>query len=273
MHRSEAIAFLTATYSALAGEKDLSPNNLAVNQRLGALVTTLQLWHTRAFGADLADDPSLAEVVRQLPLLCGIAECEMEKWWARRILASNCPGAQAVEAFWYLDNYRALCQAEYKLVGGGKPEQFAFLGSGALPMTAILLAQDHRDIQMRCVDCDEEACELADLLVRRLNLSERVSISQMRAENFTPRREETVICASLLQAPGLFAALQRAGAERLIIRDAEGVYRFCYRPAALPGTGYVERGRAPLSSRRINTSRYFEAARTSGLDPEAQAAI
>jgi hypothetical protein len=43
------------------------------------------------------------------------------------------------------------------------------------------------------------------------------------------------------------------------VRDAEGVYRFCYHPAALPEHGFVERGRAALSPKRINTSRYLEA--------------
>ena len=78
-------------------------------------------------------------------------------------------------------------------------------------------------------------------------------------EDYRPRPDETIICASLLRAPGLFAALQERRARRLIIRDAEGPYRFCYRPATLPARGFVERAKSPLSAQRINTSRYFEA--------------
>ena len=259
MDRFDAIAFLTQTYGSLARQTDLSPNNPVVNQGLSALVATLQRWQADGFGADLVEEPCLAEVARQLPRLCGAAECEMEKWWCRRILQSVCPGVQALEAFWYLDNYRELCEAEYRMVAQLKAGRFAFLGSGALPMTAIILCQDHPDIEMRCIDSDGEACELAQKLIQWLNLADRVTVHEMRAEDYTPRRDEIVICASLLRAPGLFPALAKAGATRLMVRDAEGVYRFCYRPAALPETGFVEHARAPLSPKRINTSRYLEA--------------
>jgi hypothetical protein len=258
MDKSRAIAFLTQTHRSLAGQKDLSPNNPAVNQGLGALIATLQGWQAAGFGADLIEEPGLADVAQHLPRLCGAAECEMEKWWCRRILQSVCPGVQALEAFWYLENYRELCRTEYRMVAGSKARRFAFLGSGALPMTAILLVQDHPDIEMRCIDSDSEACELSQKLIQWLKLADRVTVHQMRAEDYQPRHDEVVVCASLLQAPGLYPALERAGARRLMVRDAEGVYRFCYRPAALPKRGFVERARAPLSPKRINTSRYLE---------------
>ncbi len=258
MDRSRAIDFLTATYQSLARQQDLSPNNPTVNQRLSTLVATLQSWQADGFGEGLAHEPCLAEVAQQLPRLCAIAECEMEKWWSRRVLQSPCRAAQALEAFWYLENYRELCAAELDLLGSEGGGRFAFLGTGALPMTAILLAQSDPAIELRCVDCDGEACELAEQLISRLGLAERITICETRAESFAPAQDETVICASLLRAPGLFTALHEAGARRLVIRDAEGVYRFCYRPADLPGAGFVERGRACPSPKRINTSRYFE---------------
>jgi len=262
MDRSRAIAFLTQTYHSLAGQRDLSPNNPVVNQGLGALVSTLQRWQAVGFGADLVEEPELSDVARQLPRLCGAAECEMEKWWCRRILQSVCPAVQALEAFWYLENYRELCREEYGMVADAKAGRFAFLGSGALPMTAILLAQDHPEIEMCCIDSDGEACDLSQKLVKWLNLADRVTVHQMQAEDYEPRHDEIVVCASLLQAPGLFPALEKAGAKRLMVRDAEGVYRFCYRPASLPERGFVERARAPLSPKRINTSRYLEAVET-----------
>lgn len=259
MDRSGAIAYLSATYRSLSEQEDLSPNNLSVNRQLGGLVATLRGWQESGFGSDLPEQEALAEVAAGLPKLCGAAECAMEKWWARRILQSKCAGVQAIEAFWYVENYRALCRAELALMAWAHPHRFAFLGSGALPMTAILLAQANPEVMVRCIDCDADACELAERLVRRLGLSGRVAICEMQAETFAPLAEETVICASLLSAGDLFPGLHRAGAVRLIVRDAEGVYRFCYRPAALPGAGFVQRGRTALSAARINTSRYYEA--------------
>jgi hypothetical protein len=259
MQHAHAVAFLTATHRTLARQTDLSPNNAEVNSCLGALVATLRAWQAAGFGAQLSEHPDLADIAAGLPGLCAAAEAEMEKWWCRKILADPCPGAQSLAAFWYLDEYRALCQSELALLGDRRAERFAFLGSGALPLTAILLAQSGPGICVECVDRDADACELAARLIALLGLGSRVGVTQGDALDHRPSSGETVICASLLNAPGLYARLVDARAERLLIRDAEGAYRFCYRPAPLPGRGFIERAKSPMSTRRINTSRYFEA--------------
>ncbi len=257
---ANAARFLRATHGTLASQADLSPNNPQVNRCLGRLVATLKAWQATGFGWHLAEHPELADLADDLPRLCARAECEMEKWWCRKILASGCPGAQALAAFWYVDEYEALCQAELALLGKAPGERFAFLGSGALPLTAILLARSGPEIRVRCVDCDEDACELADRLIALLGLRQRIEVVLADAGEHVPASGETLICASLLDAPDLFEALHERCAERLIIRDAEGPYRFCYRPARLPGPGFVERAKSAPSPERINTSRYFEAA-------------
>jgi hypothetical protein len=258
MTQAAAIAFLNNARDALASQSDLSPDNPHVNTCLRRLVATLQRWQRTGFGETLADLPALARVAQDLPALCGKAECEMEKWWCRRILASDCPGAQALAAFWYLDAYEALCRAEMQLIGDRATGEFAFLGSGALPVTAILLAGQAPGVRVICVDCDGEACELAARLVGLLGLSERVTMMVAEAQDYCPAPDATVICASLLQAPSLFEHLRERRTRRLIVRDAEGPYRFCYRPARLPDSFYVERAKSAPSPERINTSRYFE---------------
>jgi hypothetical protein len=258
MTQADAIAFLNTARDTLARQSDLSPDNPHVNTCLRGLVATLQRWQRAGFGETLADLPALAGAARDLPALCGKAECEMEKWWARRILASDCPGAQALAAFWYLDAYEALCRAELRLIGDSATGEFVFLGSGALPVTAILLAGSAPRGRVICIDCDGEACELAARLVALLGLSERVTMIAAEAQSYCPAPDATVICASLLQAPSLFEHLRERRTRRLIVRDAEGAYRFCYRQARLPGGYYAERAKSRPSPERINTSRYFE---------------
>jgi hypothetical protein len=260
MNETEAIDYLTSMHRTLASQQDLSPNNPEVNRCLSGLVSTLRHWRATGFGQDLPDRPELAGIARELPRLCGKAECAMEKWWCRHILASDCPGVQALAAFWYIDEYRALHHSERELTGEKSARRFAFLGSGALPVTAILIAGSDREARVNCIDCDAEACELAEKLVKLVGVKDRVAITMAEATCYEARPGEVVICASLLDAPCLFPALLSRGAERLIVRDAEGVYRFCYRPAALPETGFIERAKSAVSAARINTSRYFEAA-------------
>lgn len=259
MTQTEAIALLSGVHQTLTAQSDLSPRNTQVNSCLRRFIITLQAWQAANFGYDLPDDPDLAYLADDLPRLCGQAECEMEKWWARRILESHCPGAQALAAFWYLDNYEALCKTELDLLGETRNGHFVFLGSGALPLTAILLARHCPDTQVTCVDCDAHACELAERLMSLLGLSERITVQNCNALAYDGRSDDTVICASLLDAQGLFDHLYDRRIQKIILRDSEGPYRFCYRPARLPSQGYSERAKSSISPAHINTSRYFEA--------------
>jgi hypothetical protein len=258
MNHADAFAYLNEVHITLARQTDLSPDNEDVNSCLSRFVSTLQNWQSIGFGCDLADMAEGRRLAEALPGLCAKAECQMEKWWCRKILASECVGAQALTAFWYLDEYHTLCRSEIELLGGEDIERFAFFGSGAMPVTAILLARHYPDTVVSCVDHDAEACEFAEGLIRVLGLAPRVRVEQTRAEDYVPGRDETVICASLLHAPSLYDRLRDRYTRRMIVRDAEGPYRFCYRPAPLPTSGYVQRAKSAPTPARINTSRYFE---------------
>jgi len=253
--RETAIAYLNDAWATLRRQDDLSPDNPTVTDCLRHLVATLRAWHLAGFGP-LADEPALAEAQSELPRLCGAAECDLEKWWCRRALASEAP-ENTLSDFWYLPNYVSLRDAETELAGQAALRNSVFLGCGALPLTAILLAQADETARLRCVDADGEACALADALIRALGLSQRIEVHHGRAETCTIPDGATVICASLLDAPGLYAHLAEAGVTRLLIRDVEGVYCWLYRPAAPPGPPFRERGKTALSAKRINITRDF----------------
>jgi len=261
--RETAISFLNETFHVLRAQTDLSPGNHTVTHILRRLVGTLTGWHRAGFGADLANVPELAEARGELPRLCAAAERAMEKWWCRKVLTSRTPSA-ALADFWYIGNYRSLCKAESGLAGSKALREASFLGCGALPLTAILLAQADDRAHLRCVDADGEACDLAGELIRTLGLNEQIEIEHARAEACALTPGATVICASLLEAPGLYAHLTACGAARLLIRDAEGVYRWLYRPAVLPGPAFGEYARTSLSPTRINITRYFGAVHGGG---------
>ncbi|RIA47274.1 nicotianamine synthase family protein [Dichotomicrobium thermohalophilum] len=255
--RERAIVYLNETLNTLRQQDDLSPDNPQVTETLRCLVATLRTWHRDAFGADLANDPALAEARTELPRLCGAAECQMEKWWCRKALASDAP-ERVLWEFWYLPNYLSLHNAETALAGPAPLRQTVFLGSGALPLTAILLAQADERARVRCVDMDWEACALAEALIGALGLQDRIAVQHARGEACDVPKDAAVICASLLDAPGLYAHLAASGVARLLVRDVEGVYCWLYRPADRPGPPFRQRARTAPSSTRINITRHFE---------------
>ncbi len=67
-------------------------------------------------------------------------------------------------AIWWRPNFRCL-----NAIGNVR---VVLLGSGALPLTAILLAKAAPELSIQCVDRDPEACELAFQLMERLHLAE-----------------------------------------------------------------------------------------------------
>ncbi len=253
--RADAADYLTGVMSILDDNRDLLPDNPTVRQTLSGLVYVLQKWHEAGFGGTLPDDPDLQDVAGSLATYCARAECKMEKWWSQRISRSLCPEG-TLRSFWYWQNYEALFEAETPLLSGSS--DYAFVGSGALPITAILLARRFPGARCMCIDCDPEACDLSRDLFRALKLSTRMDVVQVCAENFLPTPGQTVICASLLDlSDGYGAMLKQIDVDRLVVRDAEGVFRFCYKPARLPPLPFIEIARTQTDFRRLNFTRHF----------------
>jgi len=255
--RAHAIKFINRVHETLSDQTDLSPNNPIVTRWATRFVEFLAATYLEDWAKHLPDTPERAKATAHLPVLCGRAECQMEKWWCRRLIASRDISFNSLAEFWYFENYRSLVNAELALLGPALGRRALFLGSGALPLTAVLLARLVPELRVQCVDNDPEACELSRALIRKLGMEDRTTIMEGRAEEVAFQSSDLVICASLLQAPMLYDALARNGVRTVIIRDAEGLFRLCYKPAAVLPIGYCPGGRTTACSSRINISRLF----------------
>jgi hypothetical protein len=258
--RAHAIKFINQVHEALSEQIDLSPNNPIVTRWAKRFVEFLAATYLEDWANHLPDTPELAKATAHLPVLCGRAECQMEKWWCRRLIASHDISFDGLAEFWYFENYRSLVSAELALLGPAFGRRAIFLGSGALPLTAVLLARLLPGLRVQCVDSDPEACDLSGALVKRLGMEDRATIIEGRAEEVQFQSSDVVICASLLQAPTLYDALAKNDVKTVVIRDAEGLFRLCYKPASAPPFGYCAGGRTAACSSRINISRLFSLA-------------
>ncbi len=103
-----------------------------------------------------------------------LAESEMEKFWATKILESDSAFA-ALSEFPYTQNYRDLVERELTLVEkSGKritaQDRVLIVGTGPLPMTAFEIAQQTR-AQVDQVDCSHEAMALCAQISERLGIN------------------------------------------------------------------------------------------------------
>jgi len=252
--QQQAVKAIQQSYCLLSKEQDLSPENEAVTESLTTLVRTLTQCQEPELTKFLLTTPELKHAREQLPVLCGQAECEMEKYWARRFIASK---ACDLTEFWYFPEYKELCRAETELFEKHSFDRISFLGSGALPMTAFFLAEQRPDLKIVCVDFDPEACELSRQLCRKLGLTDRVTIKCMDALEYRPVENELVVCASLLdRKEAIYNHLDKYDCA-LIVRDSEGPYRYLYKAAELPKPCFREVSKTKIDAQRINTSRFF----------------
>jgi SAM-dependent methyltransferase len=157
-------------YRQLAAQASLAPGPVvdALFGRLVDLVTTASLPAVQR----LVDDPVVQAIQPRLHQLCARAETELESAWAERVMASDQP-CEELERFPYYGNYGQLTRLEWYAIGGVttcRPRRVAFVGSGPLPLSAMLLARDY-GVTVTSYDRDPGAVEQGRRLAAALGLA------------------------------------------------------------------------------------------------------
>ncbi|MCC6643155.1 hypothetical protein IT411_00215 [Candidatus Peregrinibacteria bacterium] len=121
--------------------------------------------------AELEEQLEVA-LVERVRRIAGKGEFCLEKYWAEKILL----GAD-LKTFTYYWNYQKLIDFEVgrmkKVIGD--LEEILFFGSGPLPLTAILMAQNY-GLKVCCVDRDEESVKVSRSLIEKLGLEEDIKV-------------------------------------------------------------------------------------------------
>ena len=146
----------------------------------------------------------VSDEVKDLQQVCAVAEGEMEKFWSKKIQFSDSP-EEILRSFIYYDNYQDLTRLEYALLASqiGFLQQVLFVGSWALPLTAIILAQKWGVCSV-LIERDEEAVKLSRGLIEALGLQEKIAVveSDFLDYRWGETEYDAVILASLLFTSG-----------------------------------------------------------------------
>lgn len=160
---------LCALHDRLASFPILAPEP-RINALFGELVGLCSA-HQPDIVADVLGDPRIKAVASSLRRLCAQGEYELEREWAMRVVDSPEP-ARELERFPYHRNYVQLVDLElHALLGLGRIglRRAAFIGSGPLPLTAILLGQRF-GMSVDSVDVKADAHGLAVKVSERLGM-------------------------------------------------------------------------------------------------------
>ena len=169
----------------------------------------------------------VSDEVKDLQQVCAVAEGEMEKFWSKKIQFAQDP-QKMLKSFIYYQNYEDLTGLEYALLasqnaGFGK---VLFVGSWALPLTAIILAQDWWVCSV-LIERDDEAVELSRGLVQALGLEDKITIKKT---DFLAYFEDDSDYDAVILASLLFTHLvKNIKFKNCLVRTVRGMRQLLYK--------------------------------------------
>ncbi len=155
-------------FNQLNAQSELDPND-----------TVNSLFSSLLYLALNSEPITSKEAIRQIQMdgklqdiidLCCASEIELERYWANRIIE----GENDLTQFPYHGNYVLLTKFEleqmqkYMELDG---KRLLFVGSGALPLTAMMFKQQQPSLSIQCIDKDAEFVRLSRALLSRLGIS------------------------------------------------------------------------------------------------------
>lgn len=246
------------SYKSLKNQRDLSPHNNVVNEKLGLLVNTAN----EIYNQNSTNRFSLREMafVEDLRIICSLAECEMEKYWADYFIRMDSLEFRDLKQFWYYQNYEAIAEKEYRLlercVENLDRKRLLFAGAGAMPLTAILMNIEY-GLDITLLDLDPYAVAKACRLIEKINLE--MEVLEKDFFEYDLEQYDIVFVAGLIHDKyKVFEKLENEFIDFYLLRGADGIYQTFYEdiPAQLKmGKNYKY---LPSDNLTINSSYLFE---------------
>lgn len=248
---------LLKSYNFLKVQDDLSPNNHIVNTNLSQLIGLANdIFHPKKIN-NLDNIPHSTLV--KFRAICASAECEMEKYWANYFINKPFLDKTDLRVFWYYNNYEEIASKEYNLIKNNTrindKTQILFAGSGALPLTAIIMHIKY-GLNISLLDVDKDAIEKSSLLIRKLDLP--IKVIHQDFFKYDLSRYDIVFAASLISnKKKVVEKFKSDNVPFYLLRGADSLYQAFYEdiPNELKtGTTYSY---LPSDNATINSSYLF----------------
>ncbi|AUX23377.1 uncharacterized protein SOCEGT47_039020 [Sorangium cellulosum] len=157
----------------------------------------------------------------------GLWETELE----RRFIQSLGTAA-SIDSYRLTPRFRRLIEREVDLLGGAKPARALFIGSGPVPVSAILL-HEYLGVPVDCIDIDASAVAQSRTLLERLSLRDRIGVSLTDGAAVDASRHDMVLIALLAKPKAEILAQVSESARpdcRIICRTSLGLRTIVYEP-------------------------------------------
>lgn len=181
----------------------------------------------------LVSDVFLSGLTPELIALQQVAYCRWETELEHRFVDKLSMGAsESIESYALVKRFRRLIDREVDLLGKPTPKRLLFIGSGPVPISAILF-QEKLGAQVDCIDADPMAVEQSRKLIARLSLSDSIHVHRADGSIVDASQYDAVVIA-LLAKPKRDILSQLAATAgpncRIICRTSQGLRMLVYEP-------------------------------------------
>jgi len=233
----ELISQVLYAHEVLKDAADRSPGNPLITETLTALVENIVLAEEHFSDSEkrqVMDNPQIRGVRRALLAELSEAEYAMELYFSDKFLQNPDFKEKNLNEFWYLQNYLDLVDLELEKLSVDKhpDKEIVFIGSGPLPLTAIIMAQK-TGMKITCLDMDEAAVKRGEALAEKLGMGDKLHFTQSSGSAYDYRDTALVMVASLVaDKKQVLERIKNTAqdAPEVALRSAEGLHALLYDP-------------------------------------------
>ncbi|KAF7722329.1 putative 26S proteasome regulatory subunit [Apophysomyces ossiformis] len=174
-------------YLELATQPSLKPSS-CVNTLFTRLVQMCVVEYDQDVTHRVLRHPNIQALTGPLRAICSSGEYLLEWYWAGKLVSLyKQEAANPISQFVYYENYVGLSRLElHALEGiGATLTRVVFVGSGPLPLSSILMAQQCAKIRhVDNVDNNHQAIVISSQLVRSLGMQDRLKFHEVDASQY-----------------------------------------------------------------------------------------
>lgn len=230
----EVLEVYENAYNILKSAEDKSPRNEKVNKALYSLVNTVLAFEDKRNTEKILNDSIVQKNQIHMRNLLSKAESEMEKFFTEKFLLNQQLTLATVKEFLYWKCYESLVEIErfgLEKITTTLPTSMAFVGSGPLPLTALLW-QFVTKGEVICLECDSDAVKQSAKLIKRLGKEDNIKVVEADGCLFDYQGLDFVMIASLVPNKNEIMKQISSTAENALIgiRNVEDLHTLLYEP-------------------------------------------
>lgn len=180
----------------------------------------------------LVSEMFLSSLSPEMIALQQVAYCRWETELEHRFVESLGSSSATIDNYTLVQRFRRLIAREVDLLGTSPTKRLLFIGSGPVPISAILF-QERIGARVDCIDADPMAVEQSRKLIARLGLSNHIHVHRTDGSAVDASQYDAVVIA-LLAKPKREILTQLAASTRpdcrIICRTSHGLRVLVYEP-------------------------------------------